>query len=115
MRKSSLLANILVASAFGLVIGTLPPQPAPYTGTPIGGWVGSDAVPDRDNTLDPAWQDLRHPESFPGCVADSSSTSFDDRVVIWEDGREERLSFGWLWNHRNLHYWIVGVCADETS
>src|SRR5689334_22299627 len=82
---TNLALTVLACSAFLI--------PAATADAPEGGWVGFDSVTDRE-PLAPKWSDVTRPEDFPGCHTLTGAATIADRVVIFEDGDVQRLTFG---------------------
>src|SRR5690349_13854496 len=106
-RRLTLAMNLIlmIVAALALTIS------AATADAPTGGWVGYDAVPDRTN-IDPNWSDVTHPEDFPGCHALTGEATLADRVVLFEDGSVERLTFGQVaaQSKAGARLWVVGSC-----
>ncbi len=98
-----LATNLLLAALFaaGLAI------PALTQDDPEGGWVGQDAVVNRD-ALDPAKGHEAEVRAL-GCRVTSTATGYGDRAVIVEDGTVVRWTFDEVvaaTGHRT--FWVIG-------
>jgi len=95
--------SVLLATLFAVAVAV----PAMTADAPTGGWVGFDAVADRDAAA-PSWADVTFPERLPGCTG-RTDAGLADRVVILEDGDVERWTFGQVADS-DRRFWVVGSC-----